>query len=207
MLFRSLPPLQTASIRRALLDLMQQISLRRQELAQARIELASLVGVPPGYEVRVEIPNREGPDTVELSANVDMLETVALRNRPEISEEIYKARLSESDIRKNLLGLFPSLNFNLNPYNYDSNRFLINHTWATTGLGVAFNLVKAFSLPAIDRSAEAQRQFDDARRMAMAMAVLTQTRIAAVRYGLLAHEYGVWNDATTDDEKIGRAHV
>ena len=33
-----LPPLQTASIRRALLDLEQQISLKRQELAQARVE-------------------------------------------------------------------------------------------------------------------------------------------------------------------------
>jgi len=52
-----LPPLQTASLRRALLDLEQQISLRRQELAQARIELASIIGMPPGTDVAVAIPS------------------------------------------------------------------------------------------------------------------------------------------------------
>ncbi len=198
-----LPPMQTASLRRALLDLAQQISLRRQELAQARVELAALIGLPPGSEVTVAAP-QEGAGTrvLELSTSMDLLESVALKNRPEISEEIYRARVSESEIKKSLLGLFPSLNLNLNPINTDSNRFLVNSTWASAGLGVAFNLLKVFSLPAVNRSADAQRQFDQARRLAMAMAVMTQTRVATVRYGLLAHEFSVWDDATRDDDQI-----
>ncbi len=197
-----LPPLQTASLRRALLDLEQQISLRRQELAQARVELAALIGMPPGAEVAVVTPQDGGQRALELTTSMDLLESVALKNRPEISEEIYKARVTESEIQKSLLGLFPNLNLNLNPRNYDSNRFLVNNTWASAGLGVAFNLVKAFSLPAINRTAEAQRQFDEARRLAMAMAVMTQTRVATVRYGLLAHEFSVWDEATRDDDQI-----
>lgn len=197
-----LPPLQTASIRRALLDLEQQISLKRQELAQARVELAALIGMPPGADIPVAVPDEGAAKLLELTANMDLLESVALKNRPEISEEIYKARVNESEIQKSLLALFPSLNLNLNPFNYDSNKFLVNSNWASAGLGVAFNLVKALSLPAVRRSAEAQREFDQARRLAMAMAVMTQTRVAAVRYGLLAHEFGVWDDATNDDEKI-----
>lgn len=196
-----LPPLQTASLRRALLDLEQQISLRRQELAQARVELAALIGMPPGSEVAVA-PQESAQRALELTANMDLLESVALKNRPEISEEIYKARITESEIQKSLLGLFPTLNINLNPRNYDSNRFLVNNTWTSAGLGVAFNLVKVFSLPAVNRTAEVQRQFDEARRLAMAMAVMTQTRVAAVRYGLLAHEFRVWDDATRDDDQI-----
>src|SRR5215213_7673117 len=47
---RLLPPVQTATLRRALLDLAQQIALRRQELAQARVELAALINSPPGAE-------------------------------------------------------------------------------------------------------------------------------------------------------------
>jgi outer membrane protein TolC len=197
-----LPPLQTASLRRALLDLEQQISLRRQELAQSRVELAALIGMPPGAEVAVATPPDGGQRALELTTSMELLETVALKNRPEISEEIYKARLTESDIQKSLLGLFPNLNLNINPQNYDSNRFLVNNTWASAGLGVAFNLVKIFSLPAVNRTAEAQRQFDEARRLAMAMAVMTQTRVATVRYGLLAHEYSVWDEATRDDDQI-----
>src|SRR2546423_10126326 len=38
-----LPPVQTATLRRALLDLGQQIAFRRQDLAQAKLELAALV--------------------------------------------------------------------------------------------------------------------------------------------------------------------
>src|SRR5919201_2365783 len=43
-----LPPVQTATLRRALLDLSQQIAFRRNDLAQAKIDLAVLVNAPPG---------------------------------------------------------------------------------------------------------------------------------------------------------------
>lgn len=195
-----LPPLQTASLRRALLDLAQQISLRRQELTQARIELASMVNAPPGTDVRVTV----GEATIvrlDLKSSVEALESIALRNRPELGEEAYKARISESEARKAILGILPNFNVTLDE-NYDSNRFLVNNTWASAGLGMAFNLVKAFSLPAVNRSAEAQRQLDEARRMALAMAIMTQTRVAAIRYGLMMHEFEIWNEATRDDEQI-----
>ena len=196
-----LPPMQTASLRRALLDLQQQISLRREELAQARIELASIVNAPPGTEVLVSPPDDYPAATLNLKESIPALEAVALRNRPEIAEEVYKSRISVSEARKAILGLLPGLNFDLTG-NYDSNRYLVNNYWTSAGLSVAFNLVKAFSYPAVKRSNEAQQRLDESRRLAMAMAVLTQTRIAAVRFGLMAHEYGVWDEATLDDRKI-----
>lgn len=196
-----LPPMQIATVRRGLLDLEQQISLRRQELAQAKIELAALVNVPPGTEVSVLSPENHGANVLELRTDIGTLEAVALRNRPEVAEEGYKARVNESEARKAMLALFPNLNLDVGR-NYDSNRFLVNNTWTSTGFGVAFNLVKAFSIPALKRSAETQQQLDDARRLAMAMAVMAQTRIASVRYGLLAHEFGVWDQATQDDDRI-----
>jgi outer membrane protein TolC len=196
-----LPPLQTATLRRGLLDLEQQISSRRQELSQARIELASLINVPPGSEIKLAAPTQPSVALLEFTGSIDALESMALRNRPEISEETYKARVSEAEAKKAVLGLFPNFNMDVNR-SYDSNRFLVNNVWNTTALGVAFNLVKAFSMPAVKQSAEAQRKLDEARRLAMAMAVLTQTRIATVRYTLLSHEFSVWDDATRDDEQI-----
>ena len=196
-----LPPMQTATLRRGLLDLEQQISLRRQDLAQSRVELAALLNVPPGTQVAVEPPARYPAATLELKTRMETLEAVALRNRPELGEETYKTRVNENETRKAVLGLLPNLNIDA-ASNYDSNRFLVNNTWLSLGINVAFNLVKVFSLPAVKRSAEAQKRLDEARRLAMAMAVMTQTRIAAVRYMLLAHEFGVWDQATTDDERI-----
>jgi hypothetical protein len=62
--------------------------------------------------------------------------------------------------------------------------------------------VKVFSLPALNRSKEAQRRADEARKQAMAMAVLAQTRLAAVRYRLVADEFLVWDEAARDDDLI-----
>ena len=196
-----LPPQQTATLRRALLDLSQQISFRRQELAQSRVELAALVNVPPGAALRVAGPASDAREILDLTADVDKLEALALRVRPEIAEEAYRARISADDARKALVGLLPGVTFDL-ARNHDTNRFLVNNTWSSAGLAVAFNLVRIFSLPALNRSAEAQRNADTARRLAMAMAILAQTRIAAVRYELVADEFLVWDEATRDDDLI-----
>jgi len=196
-----LPPLQTATLRRALLDLSQQISFRRYELAQARVELAALVNVPPGTDIRVAAPPDEKREVLDLTADLDKLEALALRARPEIAEEGYRARISEDEARKALVALLPGLGLDFGR-NWDSNRFLVNNTWTSAGFSVLFNLVKVFSLPALRRSEEAQKQADTARRLAMAMAVLSQTRIAAVRYTLVADEFLVWDDASRDDHTI-----
>ncbi len=196
-----LPPVQTATLRRALLDLSQQIAFRRQDLAQSRIELAALVNAPPGGELRIASPLSEAREVPDLTADVEKLEALALQSRPEIAEEGYRARISADEARKALVALLPNLSLDLSR-NRDSNKFLLNNVWTAAGVNVAFNLVKAFSLPALNRSEEAQRHADDARRQAMGMAVLAQTRLAAVRYALVADEFLVWDQAARDDDLI-----
>ena len=198
---RLLPPVQTATLRRALLDLSQQIALHRQELAQAEVELAALVNAPPGSKLRVAGPASDAREVADLTADPEKLEALALSLRPEMAEEGYRARISADEARKALVGLLPNVGLSLAP-NYDSNRFLVNNTWISAGATVALNLVKVFSLPALNRSEEAQRKADDARRQAIALAILTQTRIAAVRYTLVADEFMVWNAAARDDDLI-----
>lgn len=198
---RLLPPIQIIAYRRSLLDLAQQITLRRQELAQAKIELASLMNLGPGaqYKVAVQPPARDVPD---LTANVDALESLALVNRPELREEGYRGRVTDLEhVRTQLATLVPGAGVDYGRY-HDNNKFLVNNSWEQAGLSVAFNLVKVFSLPAINRSFEAQKAVDDTRRLAVSSAVLTQTRIAAVRFGLLKNEYAVWDEALRDDLQI-----
>jgi len=196
-----LPPTQIISLRRGLVELQQQISFRRQELAQAQVELAALVNVPPGTSFKLDRVPPEWRVAMDLNAEAGRLEATALRNRPDLAEEGYRARISDAEAKKAILGLIPSLSLDFG-FNADSNRYLVNNTWSSAGLSIAYNLVKVFSIPATRRSAEAQRQVDDARRSAVAMAVLAQTRIAAVRYTLMAHEYGVWQEAARDDVQI-----
>jgi outer membrane protein TolC len=120
---RLLPPVQTATLRRALLDLAQQITLRRQELAQARVELAALVNAPPGIELRVASPVSDARDVPDLTADIEKLEALALSLRPEMAEEGYRERISADEARKAMVGILPNLSLNVMS-NYDSNRFL-----------------------------------------------------------------------------------
>src|SRR5690606_36189103 len=67
---------------------------------------------------------------------------------------------------------------------YDSNRFLYNRSWIDSVVRLSWNLFRFASRPALERAHEAQNQTDDHRRMALAMAVLTQVRIGVQRYAL-----------------------
>jgi outer membrane protein TolC len=196
-----LPPVQIATLRRALLDLSQQIAFRRQELAQAKIELAGLINVPPGQDFRIAAPASEAREVLDLTADMDKLETLALESRPEIAEEGYRARISADEARKALVGLLPNVGIDFSRQ-WNSNKFLLNNWWTQFGATAALNLVKVASLPALNRAEEAQKRADDARRYAMAVAVLTQTRIAGVRYMLVADEFLVWDEASRDDDLI-----
>jgi len=196
-----LPPVQVATLRRALLDLAQQIALRRQELAQSRVELATLINTPPGVEYRIVGVEGDSREVLDLTGDIDALEAIALRNRPEIAEEGYRARISRDEARKAMVGLIPNVSLDVGR-NFDSNKFLLNNTWTSVGVRVALNLVKVFSIPAMQRSEEAQKAADSARRQAMAMAVLAQTRLAAVRYSLVADEFLIWDEAVRDDDLI-----
>jgi outer membrane protein TolC len=198
---KMLPPVQIATLRRALLDLAQQIALRRQDLAQSKIELAALINTPPGVEYKIVGKEGDTREVLDLTADIDALEALALRNRPEIAEEGYRARISRDEARKAMVGLIPNVSFDVGR-NFDSNKYLLNNTWTAVGVRVALNLVKVFSIPAMQRSEEAQKAADDARRQAMAMAVLAQTRLAAVRYTLVSDEFMIWDEAVRDDDVI-----
>jgi outer membrane protein TolC len=199
-----LPPLQIIAYRRSLLDLQQQLSARRQDLAQWRTEFADLIGLRPGEPYRVAPVVRFSLQLPDLITRVDDLEALALERRPELGEERYRQRVTQQEGKKQLLSILPSLNLNVGA-NYDSNRFLINNQWTEAGGLVSFNLLKLLSLPAMQRTQAAAEELDNARRLAAAAAVMTQTRIAAQRYDLLRHEMRVWNEAVIDDRELMRA--
>lgn len=196
-----LPPLQIVAYKRSLLDLEQQISLRRQELVQAKLELAQLLNLRPGFEYTVAAPRIDDPTPPDLTAHIETLEQIAVNNRPELREEGYRARISEIEADKALLSLLPSLSFD-GGSNYDSNKYLVNSRWASAGLNLSWNLMKLMSWPSQRRADESAARVDETRRLAMTSAVLGQTRLAAVRYRLLTQEFAIWDDAVNDDGRI-----
>ncbi|GEM_PF-373604 len=196
-----MPPTQVIAFRRGLLDIEQQLIQRRQELAQARIELAGLMNLAPGVDYRLSQPGDKERQLPDLVADLDKLDTMALDHRPELREEGYKSRITEVEAKKALLSLLPGIDLSAGSF-YDKNTYLLNHTWTQFGSSVSFNLIRAFSLPAQQRLQEANTKVDQARRLAMSMAVLTQLRVAAVRYKLVTEEWETLDQAAKDDHSI-----
>ena len=200
-----LPVPQALAYQRALLDTLTQLQTRRQDLELSRSELAALMNLPPGTEYSLsDLLEGELPPP---PASVAELEDVALNGRPELREEDYRKRVSATEIRRALASTLPAISFDVGA-NYDSNKFLLNNAWVESGIRVSLNLFRLAAIPAIKRHGDVQEQVDETRRMAQAMAILTQVRVATLRYGLARSEYDTFaQSAGVDDRLAGYARA
>lgn len=194
-----LPVPQALSYQRALLDTLTQLQTRRQDLELARAELASLMNLPPG--TRYALSDLAEGELPPAPAGVAELEDVALNSRPELREEDYRKRVSATEIRRALASTLPAISFDVGA-NYDSNKFLLNNAWVESGIRVSLNLFRLAAIPAIRRQGEVKEQLDDTRRMAQAMAILTQVRVATLRYGLARGEYETFSQSAGVDDRL-----
>jgi outer membrane protein TolC len=180
-----MPVSQILSYQRALLDAVNLLTLRRQDLELARTELTALMSIPPGTPYTLADSGEESLPPVP--GNIDELEMMALEKRPEIMEEWYRRRVTENDIRAAKVLLFPNLSVDVGPQ-YDSNKYNYNSHWVDLGARLSWNLLKVLQWPALERAQTDQNKTDDMRRMALSMAVLTQVRIGIQRYELAMAE-------------------
>ena len=194
-----MPVPQALAYQRALLDAITQLQTRRQDLELSRVELASLMNMPPTSSFKLsdlaEEPLPSAPSSVAD------LETVAMNSRPELREEDYRKRISATEARRAIASTLPGISFNAG-LQYDSNKFLLDNAWVDSGVRISMNLFRLAAIPALKRQAAAQDAVDDARRMAQSMAVLTQVRVAAVRYGLARSEYETFYQSARVDERL-----
>lgn len=194
-----MPQAQVLAYQRALLDAVNLLTLRRQDLELARAELTALMSVAPGTpytlsdEKEVSLPAVPG--------NLSELELLAMQKRPEIMEEWYRRRVTENDIKAAKILLWPNLSIDTG-LQYDSNRFNYNSHWAETGVRLSWNILKLAQWPALQRAQENQNKTDDMRRMALSMAVLTQVRVGVQRYGLSLAELKFAEESLRVDQRL-----
>ncbi len=194
-----LPQAQALAYQRALLDSTTLLQIRRQDLEIARAELSALMNLAPGTQFR--LVDNEEPILPALPGDLAKLEDVALKQRPELREEDYRRRISASDTRRAVLSALPNLSFDAG-YKYDSNKYLYNNSWAQAGLRFSTDLFRLLSLGSIKRAGKAQLEVDDTRRLAQAMAILTQVRVAALRYNLSRDELKVMSASAQVDRRL-----
>lgn len=193
------PPREALNYQRLLLDAHALLNARRQELAFARHELAALMNVPPGTAFTVA--EVDEPELRGLPADVAPLEDMALQNRPELREEDYRARITADEARRQILSLMPGLSLT-SGLQYDSNKYLYNSNWLDVGARVSFNLFRVLSYPAMKNAQQAQQNADEARRLGLSMAVLTQVRVAIERYRLALVDLDAARESSLVDQRL-----
>lgn len=192
-------PKEALTYQRLLLDSVSLLAARKQELEFAKRELSALMNVTPGTEFSVvEAEERE---LMPVPINTAELEELALLNRPELREEDYRARISSSDAKRQLMSLLPGLNLSITAQN-DTNRFLYNKSWVDSSARVTLNMLRLLALPAMENSHEAQKQTDEARRLALTMAILTQVRVSIERYRLAQTDLDVARESNNVDQRL-----
>lgn len=184
---------------RALLDAIAQLNQRRQDLEFAKHELAALMNVPPGVDFKLaEVDEAPLPPAPR---DVAMLEEMALLQRPELREEDYRRRITADEARKQILGMLPGITFSYSR-RYDSNVYAYNNSWSELGISLAWNLMRLAALPALKDAQKYQEATDDARRMALSMAILTQTRISVERYRMALEDFKLADQAAQVDARL-----
>lgn len=196
---RVISPVQALNYQRALLDAISFLNQRRQDLEFASHELAALMNVEPGVtftvaeasEARLPAPPND----------VRKLEEMALVQRPELREEDFKKRISADETRKQLLGMLPGISFDAG-LQYDSNQLLNSSRWAQGGVRISWNLLQLVALPSLKATQEQQVKTDEARRMALSMAVMTQLRVGVERYRLAVEDFRLADTAAQVDKRM-----
>lgn len=174
-------PLDALTYQRQLLRTRQQLLDLQRDLQVAKTQLATLMGQPPATDLKLEVPKRSDRKAPRIGLAPERIEEVALLRRPELVEEAYQARIGRMETTKAMLRMLPGIELNLG-VNYDSNSYLLFNNWADYGAKVVWNLFNLLTGPANVALSESQEEFIRARREALAMAVLTQSRVSWLRY-------------------------
>ena len=197
-------PLEALRYRRALLQALQALERQRREGRRMGLELAELIGLGPGAQYRLALPLDRLPPPRRPVLDIAALETLALRQRPELREAQLSGRIAAAEARKALLRVLPGIELSAGAHT-DSNSFLVKDSWASLGAQVSLNLAQLFTAPAAMAAAEAGVALERARREALAMAVLTQLHVALAGFEEARAQYATSSRiAETQDDIVAQ---
>lgn len=164
----------------------------RERINLSKTRLGALMNIKPGVDFKVSVPPTLGvPETIQQGTSE--LIQLALSSRPELREEDYKKRISEVDVKKTFLKVFPNLNFTTGYYR-DENTFLVNNSWKNVGRNISWDLFGALNAASENKLNKAKVQLADVRRQALSMAVMTQVYLSISRYELARARYSAATD-------------
>lgn len=183
-------PAEHLNYQKDLLDTLAQLEVTKRDLEASKTTLAALMNLHPGAKFTVTVDDASLGDPLDLSMAVEDIENAALFNRTEMRGEAYQARVYAQESKIAVLRMLPGVSFS-GGLKYDDDHYLLNSSWGTMGLSLAWNLLNVVKLPASLDLAEKQEEMSNIRRLALSMAVISQAHVSALKYGSSVQEYSL----------------
>ncbi|WP_025565568.1 TolC family protein [Psychromonas sp. SP041] len=194
-------PLDALTYQRELLDVLRDLTSLEKSLIFSKVELAELMGIKPGTNFSLKDKIQDAYDLPTLPFKLSTMEKIALENRPEILEERYKERISQKELSVVMLSMLPGINLSAG-YNFNDSDYLLNNNWYSLGANVTWNLFNIFKYGAMSDTADAKIMLAKERKLAVALAVVTQVHLADMRYKQTVGEYKLSKDYLNVSKEI-----
>jgi outer membrane protein, multidrug efflux system len=194
-------PVDSLRYQKALLDLIGQLEAVDHLLNTSKVELASLIGLPPDLSYALAVPSEHELVVRSVPMSVRKMEETALVFNPEVREQSYQTRISADEVRKALLQMLPGFTLSVNP-SYDSNSFLVHHGWVTASAQLSGYLSNLLTAPVRIRRADETDELSARRRQAIGMATLAKLYIAYQQYLSDAAEYRYAAELADVDDRL-----
>ncbi len=173
---KRIEPLEGLTKIKALKKLKQRLKEHRRSYENACIQLSSLMGFAPVNELSVDTAILEELKVFEVP-EIEVLEQVALDERPELYELDIESHITAVEARKSMLKMFPNVRLFAN-FTDSSNQYLYNQSWWDVALGSVYNLLKLPSEIYNYSALEFQLEEITTQTMALSIGIMAQVRMA-----------------------------
>lgn len=198
------PLIDVLQYRKDLLKIIDKLNQLYHNLEISKTRLAALINLPLNEDYTIYFPEEPEFDPPLIRQSIGDLEVLGLYFRHDIREEVYKARIDQYQVKKEMISLFPGLTFSASA-NHDSNSFLMNNNWAELGIDTSMKLFELVKGPKRLKVAKTKILLDDTRRLAMTVASLVQIHIAHQKYQQSIESYDMNNRLLDVETRLQKA--
>ena len=181
-------PLETLEQHRDLLAITSHLRRIQADLTMSRVRLAALINCPVSSPFTLAKPDDTLLTPPPLALSLEEMESKGLALRPDLREEVYQERIDKTEVHKEILRMLPGVSL-FAGYNYDSNKFSVNNTWAEIGARATMNLFNLITGPAQIEAANTKVEVARTRRLAQTVAALVQIHLSYHQYKQALEEY------------------
>jgi outer membrane protein TolC len=194
-------PLNLLDFQQNMVIVLSELERIKNDLASARIELATLINIPNSQTVTfVETPESFSP---YLAIDNHQLEDIGLALRPELRIESYQQKVARQDVYKEALKMLPGVSV-IAGFNYNSDNLLYYSTWGALGMRATFNLFNLIQGPRAMAAAKEAVALAEQRRIALSVAILSQINLSITDYVNALDAYKTAQEVDRVGQEIGR---